>query len=88
MILRNASHPGLLQRERKFEQTLKTNRGFVIKKMRPDGACLFRAVGMPMISVPISYVLCSRKWSGDFEWSKLVFDPNILGIEAVSLYAV
>ena len=30
--------------ERKFELLLKKERGFVIKKMRPDGACLFRAV--------------------------------------------
>ena len=33
------------QTERQFEQTLKASRGLMIKKMRPDGACLFRAVG-------------------------------------------
>lgn len=33
------------QMERQFEQTLKATRGLMIKKMRPDGACLFRAVG-------------------------------------------
>ena len=31
--------------ERQFEQALKATRGLMIKKMRPDGACLFRAVG-------------------------------------------
>ncbi|PVD25049.1 hypothetical protein C0Q70_15546 [Pomacea canaliculata] len=30
--------------ERRFEQALKEKRGFVIKKMGEDGACLFRAV--------------------------------------------
>ena len=35
----------LFQTERQFEQTLKASRGLMIKKMRPDGACLFRAVG-------------------------------------------
>ena len=50
----------LLQRERKFEQALKTNRGFVIKKMRPDGACLFRAVGMLVIIVPICVTFCEE----------------------------
>ena len=35
----------LFQMERQFEQTLKATRGLMIKKMRPDGACLFRAVG-------------------------------------------
>ena len=34
------------QRERLFEQALKKERGFIIKKMEPDGACLFRAVGV------------------------------------------
>ena len=31
--------------ERQFEQALKEKKGFVIKKMAQDGACLFRAVG-------------------------------------------
>ena len=35
----------VFQREHQFELALKKERGFVIKKMRPDGACLFRAVG-------------------------------------------
>lgn len=35
----------LSQLERRFEQALKEKRGFVIKKMGEDGACLFRAVG-------------------------------------------
>ena len=29
----------------RFEKELKEKRGFVIKKMGEDGACLFRAVG-------------------------------------------
>ena len=33
------------QKEEIFERELKERRGFVIKKMVPDGACLFRAVG-------------------------------------------
>ncbi|XP_064399477.1 OTU domain-containing protein 5-B-like isoform X2 [Halichondria panicea] len=32
------------ERECQFEQALKSTTGMVIKKMRPDGACLFRAV--------------------------------------------
>ena len=28
-----------------FEQTLKKERGFIIKRMESDGACLFRAIG-------------------------------------------
>ena len=35
----------LSQRECQFEQALKSATGMIIKKMRPDGACLFRAVG-------------------------------------------
>lgn len=31
--------------ERQFEQALKEKKGFIIKKMAQDGACLFRAVG-------------------------------------------
>lgn len=34
-----------LQLEQWFEQALKENKGFIIKKMGEDGACLFRAVG-------------------------------------------
>ena len=34
-----------LKMERQFEQALKEKKGFVIKKMAQDGACLFRAVG-------------------------------------------
>ena len=34
-----------VQLERQFEQALKKSRGMVIHKMKPDGACLFRAVG-------------------------------------------
>ena len=33
-----------LQRERRFEKQLQ-KKGFIIKQMCPDGACLFRAVG-------------------------------------------
>ena len=35
----------ILQLERQFEQALKKSRGMVIHRMKPDGACLFRAVG-------------------------------------------
>ncbi len=35
-----------MQRERQFENALRKERGLVMKRMRPDGACLFRAVGM------------------------------------------
>ena len=35
----------LFQKEELFEVQLKERRGFIIKKMVPDGACLFRAVG-------------------------------------------
>lgn len=31
--------------ERSFEQALREKRGYIIQKMRSDGACLFRAVG-------------------------------------------
>ena len=34
-----------VQLEREFEQALKKSRGMVIHRMKPDGACLFRAVG-------------------------------------------
>ncbi|CAI8009657.1 OTU domain-containing protein 5, partial [Geodia barretti] len=33
-----------LELERQFEQALKKSRGMVIHRMKPDGACLFRAV--------------------------------------------
>lgn len=33
-----------LEKERVFEEAMKHDRGFVIKKMRQDGACLFRCV--------------------------------------------
>jgi len=33
------------QKELWFEQTLKEKRGFIIKRMGEDGACLFRSVG-------------------------------------------
>jgi len=33
------------QKERWFEQALKEKRGFIIKRMGEDGACLFRSVG-------------------------------------------
>jgi hypothetical protein len=33
------------QDEIHFEKELKEKRGFIIKKMSEDGACLFRAVG-------------------------------------------
>jgi hypothetical protein len=32
------------EKERMFEQTLKKERGFIIKRMESDGACLFRAI--------------------------------------------
>jgi len=35
----------LLQQEHWFEKALQEKKGFVIKKMKEDGACLFRAVG-------------------------------------------
>ena len=34
------------QKEEQFERRLRKERGFIIKKMIADGACLFRAVGM------------------------------------------
>ena len=43
-----------LQTERQFEQALKATRGLMIKKMRPDGACLFRAVGESLF-----FIVCS-----------------------------
>jgi len=33
------------QKEHWFEQALKDKRGFIIKRMGEDGACLFRSVG-------------------------------------------
>ena len=36
---------GLVEKEKDFEMMLKEKRGFVIKRMEEDGACLFRAVG-------------------------------------------
>lgn len=35
-----------------FEEALKRDRGLIIKKMRPDGACLFRAVGELVLISP------------------------------------
>ena len=35
----------LFQLEKWFETTLKEKKGFIIKKMGEDGACLFRSVG-------------------------------------------
>jgi hypothetical protein len=40
----------LFQLERHFEKALKEKRGFIIKKMGEDGACLFRAVGMSTLA--------------------------------------
>ena len=37
-----------------FEQTLKKERGFVIKKMESDGACLFRAIGECWACYPLT----------------------------------
>lgn len=34
-----------VQQEHWFEKALTEKKGFVIKKMKEDGACLFRAVG-------------------------------------------
>lgn len=34
-----------LKMERQFEQALKEKKGFIIKRMGEDGACLFRSVG-------------------------------------------
>lgn len=34
-----------VQQEHWFEKALREKKGFVIKKMKEDGACLFRAVG-------------------------------------------
>ena len=39
-----------------FEEALKRDRGLVIKKMRPDGACLFRAVGECTNCIMISLI--------------------------------
>jgi len=33
------------QKEHWFEQALQEKRGFIIKRMGEDGACLFRSVG-------------------------------------------
>ena len=41
----------MLQKEEIFEVELKERRGFIIKKMVPDGACLFRAVGMMFMKI-------------------------------------
>ena len=38
----------ILQNELRFEQALKEKRGFIIKRMGEDGACLFRSVGKYM----------------------------------------
>lgn len=35
----------LSQSERLFEQALKKESGYIVRKMKKDGACLFRAVG-------------------------------------------
>ena len=35
----------LLQSERLFEQAMKKECGYIVRKMKNDGACLFRAVG-------------------------------------------
>lgn len=34
-----------LQQEHWFEKALRDKKGFIIKQMKEDGACLFRAVG-------------------------------------------
>lgn len=34
-----------LKKERKFEEKLNKSKGWIIKRMKEDGACLFRAVG-------------------------------------------
>ena len=41
-----------------FEQTLKKERGFVIKKMESDGACLFRAIGECWACYPLTIGEC------------------------------
>ena len=43
----------VFQMECQFEQALKSTTGLIIKKMRPDGACLFRAVGELHCSVVV-----------------------------------
>lgn len=41
-----------LQQEHWFEKALRDKKGFIIKQMKEDGACLFRAVGesLPQLS--------------------------------------
>lgn len=39
-----------LQQEHRFEKALREKKGFIIKRMKEDGACLFRAVGEPPVS--------------------------------------
>ena len=52
-----------LQLERQFEQALKKSRGMVIHRMKPDGACLFRAVGQstPTPSILLPLTLTEKK---------------------------
>lgn len=38
-------HTSSLQQEHWFEKALRDKKGFIIKQMKEDGACLFRAVG-------------------------------------------
>jgi len=35
----------LRERERSFERNMRKLNGLFIRKMKPDGACLFRAIG-------------------------------------------
>jgi len=42
---------GLFQLEKWFEEAIKEKRGFSIKKMGEDGACLFRAVGKSLVVI-------------------------------------
>jgi len=41
------------QLERTFAEALKSARGFYVKEMVQDGACLFRAVGMHLFCLSL-----------------------------------
>lgn len=63
----------VLQQEHWFEKALTEKKGFVIKKMKEDGACLFRAVGGCLCNFFFEHVITFRCWVHSLheKWSKI-----------------
>lgn len=71
------------QQEHWFEKALGEKKGFVIKKMKEDGACLFRAVGKWLnLHTSTTTNKCTnsltKKHSRTFNWRKIIFGIHFI----------